>query len=190
MAVQVLDKTEVTRLLNTPDLRTRHGKRNRALLAVMVLGGLRIAEATNLCYKDVVVQGKTTRLTFTGKGGKRRTVTLPPKAAQALHEHMARSPEVVYVFQAHDTNRLAPLSTRGARHAVTQCFKSAGLPDWVHPHSLRHTCATMILRATGGDMRTAQRTLGHSNPATTAKYYDGWDSTDSDRAANALEKYL
>lgn len=189
MAVQVLSKEEVERLLSVPDLRTRHGARDRALLALMVLGGLRIAEVCSLRKEDAMEQGGVTRLSFIGKGGKRRTVTLPSAAAQALHAAMAKSTSL-HIFPAQEKVSQHPFSTRGARWVVTQCFKAAGLPEWVHPHSLRHTCATMLLRATNGDMRTVQRTLGHSSPATTAKYYDGWDNTDADRAASALESYL
>lgn len=189
MPVKVLTKDEVTRLLDAPDLRTRHGRRDRALLAVMALGGLRIAEAAGLRRQDVAVQDGVTRLTFDGKGGKRRTVTLPRLAADALHDALARHTSE-WCFPGHDRQYTAPLSPRGARFVATRCFTAAGLPEWVHPHSLRHTCATFMLRATNGDMRTVQRTLGHASPATTAKFYDGYDSTDSDRAAAAMERYL
>lgn len=187
MAVQVLSKDEVTRLLAVPDTRCRHGKRDRALLAVMALGGLRIAEAASLRREHVQDRDGVLRLTFDGKGGKRRTVTLPGIAADALRDAMEHH-RGDYLFPAHRKGR--PISPRGARYAVSQCFAAAGLPEWVHPHSLRHTCATMLLRATNGDMRTVQRTLGHSSPTTTAMFYDGYNSTDSDRAATAMETWL
>lgn len=189
MAVQVLTKAEVTHLLSIPDTRCLHGHRDRALLAVMVLGGLRIAEAASLRRDNVADRDGVLRLTFDGKGGKRRTVTLPRLAADALREALA-SYKGEYCFPARNRQSTAPLSPRGARYVITQCFKAAGLPKWVHPHSLRHTCATMLLRATNGDMRTVQRTLGHSSPVTTALFYDGYNSTDSDRAAAAMEKWL
>ncbi len=187
MAVKVLSKEEVRRLLDVPDLRTRYGRRDRALLSVMVLGGLRIAEAASLRRENVSERDGVVRLTFTGKGNKLRTVTLAAQAAEAVLDTMVHT-RGDYLFPAHRKGR--PISTRGARHASSQCFAAAGLPSWAHPHSLRHTCATMLLRATNGNMRVVQRTLGHSNPSTTARYYDGWDSTDSDRAAVALENYL
>jgi integrase len=189
MAVQVLTKAEVARLLDVPDLRRHHGARDRALIALMVLGGLRIAEASGLRRDEVHPSGGVVRLTFDGKGGKRRTVTLPRLAADAMRAVLATG-EGEYCFPSRTRASTGPLTPRGARHIVTQCFRAAGLPEWVHAHSLRHTCATLMLRATNGDMRTVQRTLGHASPVTTAKYYDGYDSTDADRAATALEKYL
>jgi integrase/recombinase XerD len=186
--VQVLSKDEVGRLLEVPDLRCRSGRRDRALLSTMVLGGLRIAEASGLRRDEVFEVEGVVRLTFAGKGGKRRTVTLPTQAAAALLDHLNHSTGE-FVFSAR-TDRSAALSPRAARYITQKCFASAGLPDWAHPHSLRHTCATMLLRATNGDMRTVQRTLGHSSPVTTAKFYDGYDSTDSDRAAVAMERWL
>lgn len=190
MTVKVLTKDEVERLLAVPDLRTRNGRRDLAFLSVMALGGLRIQEACTLRRDEVSDEGGVMRLTFTGKGRKLRTVTLPSRAAEAVRRtlHDFRRKPTEYVF--HGRSHLKPMSVRGGRYIADQCFERARLEAWVHPHSLRHTCATMLLRATNGDMRTVQRTLGHASPATTAKHYDGWDSTDTDRAAAALERYL
>lgn len=187
MAVPVLTKDEVERLLAAPDRRTRYGRRDVAFLSVMALGGLRIAEACSLRRDEVFDHDGLMRLTFSGKGDKLRTVTLPSVAADAVRRTLNDfKSEYVFVGRCHKR----PLTPRGGRWIADQHFMSAKLEAWVHPHSLRHTCATMLLRATNGDMRTVQRTLGHSSPQTTAKHYDGWDSTDSDRAAAALERYL
>ena len=124
------------------------------------------------------------RITFVGKGAKRRTVTLPRVAAAALHATLKDFPGP-HVFYSRD-NVLKPLSTRGGRWVAQSYFDRLGFEAWVHPHSLRHTCATMLLRAT--DIRTVQRTLGHSSPTTTSAFYDGWDSTDADRAAEKMDE--
>ena len=187
MTVPVLTKDEVTRLLNVPSSRTAVGRRDRALLSVMALGGLRIAEAVGLKRDNVHEHDGVTRLTFSGKGDKMRTVTLPQKAADALRRSLADHSHP-HCFLSADHGW--PLSVRGGRYVADKCFSAAGLADWVHPHTLRHSCATMLLRATNGDIRTVQRTLGHASPETTAKFYDGWNSTDSDRAAAALERFM
>ena len=184
MHPRVLTPTEVTRLLNAPDLRSKWGRRDRTLLSLMALGGLRIAEATSLTRESVLVDGGITRLTFTGKRNKLRTVTLPRVAATALHSTLRDFPGST-IFYSH--SRMKTLGVRGARKVAQSYFNACGFEEWVHPHSLRHTCATTLLRATNGDMRTVQRTLGHTSPQTTARYYDGWDSRDSDRAARAMD---
>jgi len=153
----------------------------------MVLGGLRIAEACGLRRDEVFEHDGALRLTFNGKGNKLRTVTLPTVAADALRATLADHTKPYCFPTVHAGTRL---SVRGGRFVAAQCFTAAGLPEWVHPHSLRHTCATLLLRATNGDIRTVQRTLGHASPETTSRHYDGWNSTDSDRAAAALERYL
>lgn len=181
MQPQVLKPEQVTSLLEAPDRRTRHGHRDRAFLALMALGGLRIAEACSL-RRDSITRDGATRITFIGKCSKLRTVTLPRVAAEAVDAALARH-DGPYILGGD-----APWPVRTARRVATRYFDACGFEAWVHPHSLRHTCATTLLRATNGDMRTVQRTLGHTSPQTTAKYYDGWDSRDSDRAAAALDE--
>ena len=188
MAVKVLTKDEVGRLLAAPDRRTRRGRRDVALLSVMTLGGLRIAEACGLRRDEVSDLDGIMRLTFSGKGDKLRTVTLPAPAANAVRRTLGDYKGTPYVFPGRCHKHA--LSPNGGWRVATTYFRALGFKAWVHPHSLRHTCATMLLRATNGDMRTVQRTLGHASPSTTAKHYDGWDSTDTDRAAAALERYL
>ena len=183
MHPQVLKPSDVTRLLGRPDLRSKWGRRDRTLLSIMALSGLRIAEVCGLTRDNVVVKAGRTRLTFAGKGGKLRTVTLPRTAADALHVTLKDFPGPV-VFYSH--SRMKLLGVRGGRKIAQRYFDAVGFEGWVHPHSLRHTCATTLLRVT--DMRTVQRTLGHSSPNTTARYYDGWDSTDSDRAADKMNE--
>lgn len=189
MPPKVLSPSEVTSLLDAPDLRSRWGRRDRALLAVMALGGLRIAEACSLRREHLDTSGSVTRLTFPGKGGKVRTVTLPHVAADAVARILPDFP-APFLFYSGDSRHFEqrPLSTRGARWVAERYFRDAGLGEWVHCHSLRHSNATILLRALNGDMRTVQRHLGHASPATTAKHYDGWDSTDSDRAAAKMNE--
>ncbi len=184
MQPRVLKPGEVTRLLDSPDRRGRYGRRDRAFLSLMALGGLRIAETCSLRREHVTVDSERTRITFTGKGGKLRTVTLPRVAADALHITLRDFHGPFVFYSGHGR----PLTPRSGRYIAQRYFAACGFEAWVHPHSLRHTCATTLLRATNGDMRTVQRTLGHSSPQTTARYYDGWDSRDSDRAAAALNE--
>jgi integrase/recombinase XerD len=189
MELRVLSVLEVNRLLDQPDCRSQSGRRDRAFLAVMVMGGLRIGEACKLRADEVYVEGGVTRLTFTGKGGKMRTVTLPQVAAHYLRRHMDDLwPTVQYIF--HGRNWHKPMTTRGGYKIVALTRDAAGLPSWVHPHSLRHTFATLLMRGTSGDLQTVQRTLGHSNINTTAKHYAAWDRHACDRAATALEGVL
>src|SRR5688572_6061002 len=84
----VLRPEEVRKLVQTPDGRTRKGKRDAALLAVLVGGGLRVGEALRLTLSNIEqTKGGRVRLTFrTSKArvDRFRTVTLPQWAAKPV----------------------------------------------------------------------------------------------------------
>lgn len=184
MSVKVLGKEEIHSLVHAPDHRSNDGKRDRALFAIMAYGGLRVGEACQLRRENIIVTENITRLTFVGKGGKTRTVTLPEVASRLLHDAVKVAPKrSPYIF--HGNSKTSPLSVDGARFIFYRYRDALGLPSWVRPHTLRHSFATLLLRHTG-DLRTVQMTLGHSNPNTTVRFYSGWDTTDCDRAATAL----
>lgn len=86
--LQVLTDAQIQSLVNAPDLRTRLGVRDKALMSVMAFGGLRIQEACHLRKAEVIRRDGITRLTFSGKGGKTRTVTLPPQADSAVEKQL------------------------------------------------------------------------------------------------------
>lgn len=181
--LRVLNKEQVNSLLAVCDQRTRDGRRDRAFLASMVWGGLRIAEACNLQRSDVeFVEGRV-RLMFTGKGRKTRTVTLP-KAVSKTFRRLLADHDDTWLFHGHYPNK--PVSLRGGYHIVVTRAREAGLPEWVHPHSLRHTYATLLLRATS-DIHLVSTVLGHADIRTTVRSYIAADPRASRRAAAAME---
>ncbi len=184
----VLRPRDVERLLAQPDARRWRGRRDRALLSVMVLGGLRVGEAVRLTRDNVeTARGGVIRLTFTGaKSGARRTVTLPPTAAKTLRSWLA-DPRCGrwWLFAG---RRGDHLSVRAAQDVVDGAGRS-GLGRHVRAHALRHTCGSMIARATS-DIRKAQVVLGHADIRTTARFYSAYTVRDADDAAAALEGVL
>jgi integrase len=179
--LKVLTEVQVDALLAAPDWRTRLGKRDRAFLHILALGGLRISEACNLRMDELEWEGDSLRLTFAGKGGYVRTVSLPERAVKALKMHIVGQTSA-FVFPG----RGEALSARAAHSIVVSAAQKAGLPDWVHPHSLRHTYGTLLMRKTG-DLFLVSRVLGHRNMQTTTQYYLAYDRTYADRAAEAIQ---
>lgn len=179
--LQVLTEDQVNALLSAPDHRTREGRRDRAFLHILGLGGLRIAEACNLKVTDIEKVGEEMFLTFTGKKGKTRTVALPSRAVSAVERHLTghKSP---FVFPGYS----GPLTSRAGYNIVLRHARDAGLPDWVHPHSLRHTYGTRLMRATG-DLFLVSRVMGHSSTQTTAQYYLAYDRSYASRASKAVK---
>lgn len=148
--------------------------RDRALLEVLYGGGLRVAELCGLDLGSLSQEERTVRVT--GKGNKERMVPLGGKAMEALAAWLA-----VRVALAHNRTRLLDpralfVSTRGRRlntRAVQLLVRrygiaSAGRTD-LHPHALRHTCATHLLDG-GADLRAIQEMLGHASLSTTQRY--------------------
>ncbi len=185
---RVLRPRDLERLLAQPDCRTWRGRRDRAALAVMALGGLRIAECVRLTRDNIeTARGGVIRLTFvSAKSGASRTVTLPPTAARALRAWLA-DPRCGrwWIFQG---RRGEHITTRAVALALDGYARDA-LGVRINPHRLRHTCGSMIARATS-DIRKAQMVLGHRSITTTARYYAAYTTREADDAAAALEQAL
>jgi len=183
----VLRANQLKALLAAPDKRTKRGRRDAALIAVLGCGGLRLGEATRLLVENVELAQRVRLTTRTAKsrGLRFRTVSLPSIAARLLRDHLAHSEPRLFVFEG---RRREALSTRQARRIVKAYLRQIGC-GWARPHSLRHSLGAMATRATGNIYAT-QRVLGHASPDTTAKFYSAWDTTDADKVADAIEHML
>jgi integrase/recombinase XerC len=110
-----------------------------------------------------------------GKGGKERTVPLGKSAAEAIQEYLperrgllagAKHGEPDALWLARNGRRL---SVRQVQNIVRRHgFLGASRGD-LHPHAMRHTCATHMLDA-GADLRSIQELLGHASLSTTQRY--------------------
>lgn len=80
-----LDLAEIETLLDAPDQSRWLGRRDHALLLTVIQTGLRVSELTNLRVRDLKL-GTAAHVQVTGKGRKRRTVTLTRETAAVLHK--------------------------------------------------------------------------------------------------------
>ncbi|HEX3769961.1 MAG TPA: tyrosine recombinase XerC [Polyangiaceae bacterium] len=148
--------------------------RDRALLELLYGSGLRVSELCGLDLTDVDVPGATARVL--GKGRKERMVPLGRLCVEAIEKWVAARPGVVHPKRRTQDPRALFLSARGARLYVRMVQKlvrayggaGAGRAD-LHPHALRHTCATHMLDG-GADLRAIQEMLGHASLSTTQRY--------------------
>ena len=148
--------------------------RDRAFLELLYSSGVRVSEACGLELGALSLSEKTARVL--GKGNKERLVPIGSKAETALRawlevRHLLTHPKTLYidpkaVFVSTRGRRLGP---RAAQLLVRKYgLASVGRPD-LHPHALRHTCATHLLDG-GADLRSIQEMLGHSSLSTTQRY--------------------
>jgi integrase/recombinase XerD len=170
--VEVLTQEEVGRLMRGCSRRAPTGLRNRALIALLYGGGLRISEALALHPKDLdLAEGSLSVLS--GKGGKRRPVVVPGGFAEV--ERWLDKRAQLGLNGRHPlfcTLEGRALSPQYVRALLPRLAKRAGIEKRVHPHGLRHSHA-VELRRRGVPLETVSAQLGHSNLATTDRYLAG-----------------
>lgn len=167
---EFLTVDEVEKLLIQPDLGTRVGIRDRALLELMYATGLRVSEAVELRVDDLRFEEGF--LICRGKGNKERIIPVGQTALFHVREYLSR---VRPLWLKQESSRLF-LSSWGkglTRQAVWKIIRKyclrAGMKTKVSPHILRHSFATHLLER-GADLRSVQLMLGHSQITTTQIY--------------------
>ena len=150
------------------DLRTH---RDRAVVLLMLLGGLRSAEVRGLLLRDVDMARR--RLRVVGKGSKERVVPVDGVFFAELGAYLRRerptgltTPECFVVLRGPTAG--APLSEAGLRSLFRRHRDSSGQLR-VRPHRLRHTYGTE-LAAAGIDLLVLRQLMGHASPETTVRY--------------------
>lgn len=148
--------------------------RDAALLEVLYGCGLRVSELVGLDLEHVAFEREEVRVL--GKGNKERLVPLGSKARAALERYLEHRPELRNPRTGAQHPAALFLGCRGTRlgvrrvQALVHRYGSAGAGrSDLHPHALRHTCATHLLEG-GADLRAIQELLGHSSLATTQRY--------------------
>ena len=174
--VKVLFPEELDRLLDAPDVSTRSGKRDKAMLELFFSTGLRLAELRSLNCKDL--NFTTREISVRGKRGKIRVVFLSDRAADALKNYMESrvdSLTPLFIRGLEQAGNMMPPGEnfRLSRISIYNCVKKyalqAGIVSDPSPHTLRHSFATDLLR-NGADLRSVQEMLGHKDLSTTQIY--------------------
>lgn len=167
---QVLTEGEVERLVAAAAGDEPIDLRDRAMITLLAECGLRASEICSLRPGDINREERF--FSVTGKGNKDRTVPFTPKVFHLLNQWLD-------VRQAWAGKAKLPLFITPKGRAMTRIDLwrmirarggRAGIAKArLHPHVLRHTIATRLLRK-GMDLRALQELLGHSSIGTTEKY--------------------
>lgn len=168
---------QARKLLDEPDPDTLKGKRDLAILAVLLYHGVRRAELCKLNVGDLQERRGSKHLRIQGKGGKIRYLPLHVTAAARIDDYLEhaghRDDKAGPLFRAlRNPSRDGRLSTQGVyRDVVRRWGRLQGLTSipLFGPHAMRATAATNALEH-GADIAKVQEWLGHANIQTTRIY--------------------
>lgn len=160
---------QVRRLLAAPDRRTRIGRRDFAVLMLLIRLGLRAGEVAALTLDDI--DWRAGELIVQGKGNRRERLPLPDDVGQALVGYLQRGRPATALTR-HLFIRVraphGPITTGAVSHAVFAAGRRAGLGT-VRAHRLRHSAATQLLAA-GASLTEIGQLLRHRSQLSTAIY--------------------
>ncbi|VVD31174.1 tyrosine-type recombinase/integrase [Paraburkholderia dioscoreae] len=161
-------------LLDAPDPETLKGKRDRALLSVLLYHGLRREELCLLKVRDIQARRGVLHLRIHGKGNKLRYLPLHPGSAERIHTYLEVAGHgdtpAAPLFQPVRRKTGAGLTADGVYKVVLNYAAKARIQlQGFGVHSLRATAATNALEHEA-DIAKVQEWLGHANIATTRIY--------------------
>ena len=167
---EVLSVEEVEAIMDSVDLRSPSGVRDRAILELLYGCGLRVSELCGLRISQVYLNEGFVRVV--GKGDKERLVPLGEPAADSFRAWLDIRPEpaeAAFQDSAFLNLRGTPLSRVSVFKMIKKQALLAGVDKEISPHSFRHSFATHLI-AGGADLRIVQEMLGHESILTTEIY--------------------
>lgn len=167
---------QIKHILSTIDRSTLQGKRDYAIISLMVTGGLRTIEVARANIEDIRTVGGYTVLFIEGKGREEKAeyIKLMPEVETAIREYLAtrknaKGEEALFTSTS-NRSLDGRLSTRTVSEIAKSHFLKAGYnSERLTAHSLRHTAVTLALM-NGRTLQEAQQFARHSNIATTQIY--------------------
>jgi len=167
----IITESEVMKLLDSPDVKTNKGLRDKCILELLYSSGLRISELLSIKINQISKEKKF--LKIKGKGNKERLVPIGSSAMNLLIVYLD-----TYRSSIKNTNNIdilfinenGSIISRQACWEMIQKYASISLINKkISPHNLRHAFATHLLN-NGADLRTVQMLLGHASLSTTQIY--------------------
>ncbi len=167
-----LSKEEINLLIDTVDLSSAQGERNRAILETIYGCGLRVSELINLKLSDLFFEEGFIQVT--GKGNKQRFVPIADVTMKYINSYLKEIR--VHEDIKKEFSDIVFLNRRGRKLTramiftiIKQLADKAGVRKTISPHTFRHSFATHLLE-NGADLRAIQQMLGHESITTTEIY--------------------
>jgi integrase/recombinase XerD len=170
---EILTVGEMENILSKPELSTKKGIRDRAILEFLYATGARVSEVTNLTVSQLFLNDGLVRLF--GKGKKERIVPIGKTAIEILDRYLGevrplllrpgKMTDAIFLNQERGT----ALSRMAIWNAIQEYSHAAKIEKQITPHTFRHSFATHLLEG-GADLRIVQELLGHADISTTEIY--------------------
>jgi site-specific recombinase XerD len=174
----ILSLAEVEKLFAQVDTSTVLGLRDRAVLGLMLVNGLREIEIARANYGDLKEVDAIKVLVVHGKGGREDETVLRDDVYQALTVYLSTRGDLkpsspLFVGVNHRAGER--MTTRTVRRRVDHYLEQAGLKrEGISGHSLRHTAITWPILA-GASLVQAMELARHADPRTTKRYFHNLD---------------
>lgn len=168
-----LTTEEVSQILTNVKIDTPAGFRNRVILELLWVSGMRISELSSLNYENLNLDQNEIRVF--GKGAKERIVLIPDKTKELLLNYINNVSNLICkTSQTGDSplfinNHGYRLQNQSIRKALKSVVDAIECQKHVTPHVFRHSFATRMLE-NGADLRVVQELLGHASISNTQIY--------------------
>lgn len=165
---EILSQEEMFLVMETIDLSTVHGRRNRAMLETLYATGVRVSELIQLKISDFFPEIGFVRVI--GKGNKERVIPIGEVAIKhirfGLEDQKIKNLNQEFLF-VNKNNK--PLSRIMVFQIIKEAAEKAGIQKNISPHTFRHSFATHLVEG-GADLKAVQDMLGHESIVTTEIY--------------------
>lgn len=174
----VLSEEDIEQLFELADKdQSNLGFRNKVMLYLLYVSGMRISELVNLTIEDI--RFDTGFISVIGKGGKARMIPLPQEMLYLLDLYLktvhaqftahAREERISLLFPTLYASKVRPITRQSFWIILHDLWKRSGISKQLSPHVLRHSFATHMLHR-GADLRSLQLLLGHERVTTVEIY--------------------
>ena len=150
---------------------TQNAVRNHLIIELALGTGLRVSEIACLKIKDLHLgKGQNSLIVRNGKGGKDRVVSFNSTLKKLIADYLDyRTSKSQYLFHS---ERAEQMTRFGIGRVFKKLAKLSGISNHHSIHSLRHTYATNLYKASEYNLHLVQKQLGHSSITTTSVYSD------------------